>query len=152
MTPPFELEPVTEADFEKLLALRIDVMRASLERIGRFDPQRARERFRGSFDAASTWRIRVDGAFAGCVALKDEGDALRIDHFYLAAPWQQRGLGGAVLEYLVAKASSTGKPLRVAALVCSDANRFYERHGFVPVSHSQWDIEYLHRPKAQAGA
>ncbi len=32
-------------DFEALAALRIEAMRESLERIGRFDPARARERF-----------------------------------------------------------------------------------------------------------
>ena len=33
------------SDFESLVALRIEAMRESLERIGRFDPVRARERF-----------------------------------------------------------------------------------------------------------
>jgi GNAT superfamily N-acetyltransferase len=151
LTTPFELVAVTEADFEDLLALRIDVMRPSLERLGRFDPQRARERFRGSFDAVSTWRIRVGGENAGCVALKADGDALRIDHFYLAAPWQQQGLGAAVLKQFIEQAKATRLPLRVAALVGSDANRFYERHGFVPVSRSEWDIEYVHAPTARDG-
>ena len=146
--PRFELAAVTEADFEELLALRVAVMRESLERIGRFDAARARERFRSSFEAHATWRILVDGAFAGCVALKDEGDALRVDHFYLVAAAQGHGLGSAVLTHLVAQAQAVGKPLRVAALVQSDANRFYQRHGFVPVSKSEWDIDYVHAPAA----
>ena len=36
------LPAVSEADFEDLLALRIAAMRESLERLGRFDPERAR--------------------------------------------------------------------------------------------------------------
>ncbi|EDP64859.1 hypothetical protein BAL199_05344 [alpha proteobacterium BAL199] len=35
-------QPATEADFERLLELRIRVLRPHLERVGRFDPARAR--------------------------------------------------------------------------------------------------------------
>ena len=35
MTPAFEFGPVTEADFDELVVLRIRVTRASLERLGR---------------------------------------------------------------------------------------------------------------------
>ncbi|VVE84806.1 GNAT family N-acetyltransferase [Pandoraea sputorum] len=37
--------PTTQSDADLLASLRIAAMRESLERIGRFDPQRARERF-----------------------------------------------------------------------------------------------------------
>jgi hypothetical protein len=37
--------PVLAADFDSLVALRIAAMRESLERVGRFDPERARERW-----------------------------------------------------------------------------------------------------------
>ena len=36
--------PVREADFEPLLALRMEVMREHLERVGRFFPPRAARR------------------------------------------------------------------------------------------------------------
>ena len=35
------LAPTCEADLDSLVALRVDAMRDSLERIGRFDPVRA---------------------------------------------------------------------------------------------------------------
>ena len=40
-------------DFEALVSIRIDAMRESLERMGRFDPVRARERFREGFSPNS---------------------------------------------------------------------------------------------------
>jgi hypothetical protein len=43
--PSITLTTAAAEDFEALVALRIDAMRESLERIGRFDPARARERF-----------------------------------------------------------------------------------------------------------
>ncbi len=83
MTPAFEFGPVTDADFEDLLALRLRTMRASLERLGRFDPQRAAQRFRSTFRPADTRRIPVDGEPAGCVAFWAEPGAMRVEHFYI---------------------------------------------------------------------
>ena len=139
----FAFEPVIEADFEMLLALRLDVMRESLERIGRFDLQRARERFRTTFRPRDTRRIRVGDAAAGCVALWAEpDDALRVEHFYLSPGYQGRGLGSAVLRRLFDEATSNIRRFRVGALRDSAANRFYQRHGFVKTHEGKWDIDY----------
>jgi GNAT superfamily N-acetyltransferase len=143
----FSFAPVTEADFDELVALRIATMRASLERIGRFDPQRAAERFRSTFRPADTRRIVVDGVNAGCVGFRAEPvDAIRVEHFYIDAPFQARGLGGAVLRRLFDDAPASVEVFRVGALRDSDANRFYRRHGFVQVSEDEWDIAY-ERPR-----
>ena len=145
MTSEFEFAPATEADFPALLALRIVVMRESLERIGRFDLERAAQRFRSTFRPDDTHLIRVADAMAGCVAWWPEDEAVRIEHFYLAPAFQRCGLGTAVLRRVFAEASPTPTPgprFRVAALRDSDANRFYSRHGFVPLSQGEWDIEY----------
>lgn len=148
MTPAFEFAPVTEADFDALLALRVTVMRESLERLGRFDPARAAQRFRSTFRPADTRRIMVGDDAAGCVALCPEGEAetMRVENFYLAAKFQRLGLGGAVLRRLFDEAPPQVTRFRVAALRGSDANRFYERHGFAKVSDGEWDIEY-ERPR-----
>ncbi len=47
---------VTAANFDELVAIRITAMRDSLERVGRFDPERARERLRKSI-AEDEWDI-----------------------------------------------------------------------------------------------
>ena len=151
----FSLAPVVEADFDELAALRVAALRPSLERIGRFDPQRAIGRFRATFRPADTCRIVVGGASAGCVgfwaepidaARADPGRAMRVEHFYIAAPFQGRGLGGAVLTRLLDSAPDGVELFRVGALRDSDANRFYQRHGFVKTSEDEWDIAY-ERPR-----
>ncbi len=151
----FDFAPVTDADFDELVALRIATMRASLERIGRFDPQRAAERFRITFRPADTRRIIVDGMEAGCVgywaepidaARTDACHAMRVEHFYIDARFQGRGLGSAVLQRLFSIAPDGVELFRVGALRDSDANRFYQRHGFVKVSEDEWDIAY-ERPR-----
>ena len=41
--------PVVWGDFEAMLAIRVEALRESLERLGRFDPTRARERLAAGF-------------------------------------------------------------------------------------------------------
>lgn len=76
---------------------------------------------------------------------------MRIEHFYLAAPFQGQGLGGAVLRRLLNSAPDGVKLFRVGALRDSDANRFYQRHGFVKTSEDEWDIAY-ERPRHLAAS
>lgn len=151
MTPSFTFQPVAEADFESLLLLRITTMRESLERLGRFDAARARERFRSTFRPQHTRRILVGDAAAGCVATWPEGDGVRLEHFYIDAMHQCGGLGSAVVDALLREPAHAGRPFIVGALRGSAANRFYARHGFVASAESEWDITYV-RPPSPAGA
>lgn len=135
--------PVSEADFDALLAIRIEAMRDSLERLGRFDPERARARLRATFRPDHTWFIERDGARIGFYGLRPDGDGLRLDHLYVVPAAQGLGVGGQVLGRLLRDADLRGLPVRVGALRGSDSNRFYRRHGFEPVAESEWDIDYL---------
>lgn len=142
-TRGLRLQPVSEADFEGLLSLRIEAMRASLERLGRFDPARARSRLRDTFQPEYTWSIEQDGERVGFYSLRPDGDGLRLDHLYVRPAAQGRGLGSAVMRTILQDADSRALPLRVGALRDSDSNRFYRRHGFIQTSESEWDIDYL---------
>ncbi|ADP18943.1 glyoxalase/bleomycin resistance protein/dioxygenase superfamily protein/GCN5-related N-acetyltransferase family protein [Achromobacter xylosoxidans A8] len=142
-TPQLQYSPVSEADFEDLLALRIEAMRESLERLGRFDPQRARSRLRSTFQPEHTWSIELDGQRLGFYALRPEGNGLRLDHLYIRPALQGGGLGGQVMRMILQEADRQGLPVRLGALRDSDSNRFYRRHGFVQTGESEWDIDYL---------
>ena len=137
--------PARDEDVERLLELRIRVMREHLERIGRFDPVRARERFRGSFVPAHARLILVDGAFAGCVSLIPDAIGFELMHFYVDPALQGVGVGGEVLRRLCAEADALTKPIHLGVLKQSPARRFYERHGFVFTHDDQWD-DFLLRP------
>lgn len=141
--------PAAAEDFEALAALRIEAMRESLERIGRFDPARARERLRSNFFPQHTRHIVLQGERIGFVVVRPEGEGLLLDHLYIRPAFQRRGIGAAVLARVFAEADAAGLPLRVGALRGSEANRFYRRHGFRQVEEAEWDIYYL-RPAAPA--
>ena len=137
------LIPVHPDDAEQLVALRIAAMRDSLIRIGRFDPQRARERFLSGFVPAQTRHIAVAGRRIGFVVVKPEPNALLLDHLYLHPDSQGQGIGAIVLARVIAEARAQGLPLKVGALRDSDANRFYLRHGFRLVGQEAFDNYYL---------
>ena len=138
---------VTEGDFDALANLRIEAMRESLERLGRFDPERARKRLRDAFRPANTWWIEQDGERVGFYALRPDGAGLRLDHLYVTPAAQGRGLGGEIMRRILQEADRQGLAVTVGALRGSDSNRFYLRHGFVQTAQSEWDIDYL-RPAA----
>ncbi len=146
MTADIAFRPASEADFETLLDLRIRVLRPHLERVGRFDPDRAGRYFREGYDPAHLRLILVDGGFAGCVALKPVGDGLVLEHFYLDDALQGRGIGSAVLERLIAEADAAARPIRLGVLKGSPAARFYRRHGFVWTHDEPYDDYYERRP------
>ena len=132
-----------QTDAEALVALRIAAMRDSLERIGRFDPVRARERFLSGFSPDHTRHIEVDGQRVGFVAVKPQPEALLLDHLYIHPDHQGRKLGSAVLSMVIEEANARGLPVRVGALVGSDSNRFYQRHGFQLVEQGEFDNYYV---------
>lgn len=145
--PPSQLAIVftvaTEADGEALAALRVEAMRESLTRIGRFDPTRARERFLSGFSPDHTRRIEVNGELVGFFALKPYETGLLLDHLYVLPRHQGKGIGAAVLAQVFAEADAQACAVRVGALRGSESNRFYVRHGFVQVEQSEFDNYYV---------
>lgn len=141
--PVLALSPAGEGDFEALLSLRLAAMRESLERVGRFDPQRARERLSRGFQPAHTRHILRDGELVGFVVVVPRERDWLLDHLYIHPSAQGQGIGGWVLEQVLREADAQHRPVHVTALKHSDANRFYQRHGFELQAEGEWDLYYL---------
>lgn len=137
--PDFVLRPAVATDATWIAELRAVVMRPDLERLGRFDPVRVRERFLAAFEPEQTYVIHSDGVDAGVIAVRPEADARWIEHFFIAPAHQGKGLGGAVLRHVMA-ASVDERPFRLDVLQGSPARRLYERHGFVLESEDPVDV------------
>lgn len=146
---PVILVPAQQSDADNLVAIRIEAMRESLERVGRFDPVRARERFLSGFEARNTHYIEVSGERVGFVVVKHHHNELLLDHLYVRPTAQGSGIGSAVLARIFKEADVAGLPIRVGALKGSASNRFYTRHGFQFIESSEFDNYYVrqwHRP------
>ena len=136
-TLTWTLRPATPDDVEPIAELRAVVMRPDLERLGRFDEQRVRQRFRDAFLA--------EGRFAGCVALRPAEDGHWLEHFFIDPALQGRGLGSAVLRTLLARTDAAGVTVRLDVLQGSQARRLYERHGFTAESEDPVDVFMVRR-------
>lgn len=124
--------------------LRAVVLRPDLERLGRFDPIRVRQRFLDAFIPAQTRVIVAGGDDVGVVTLRSEEDAVWLEHFYIDPSHQGKGIGNGVLSQILSS-RSTDVPLRLNVLRGSAARRLYERHGFVLDHEDAIDV-YLELP------
>ncbi|MFJ3712880.1 MULTISPECIES: GNAT family N-acetyltransferase [unclassified Streptomyces] len=147
-TPPWSLRSASSADVETIAELRATVMRPDLERLGRFDEHRVRQRLRDSFSAQYTSVIVVGGALAGCVTLRPAPQGQWLESFYLDPGVQGRGLGSAVLRTLLERTDAEGVPVRLHVLQGSAARRLYERHGFTVEDEDPVDVHMVRRPGA----
>jgi GNAT superfamily N-acetyltransferase len=146
------LEPVKADDFEAMLVLRMDALRESLERLGRFDMARGRERLRAGFAPQHMQHIVSDGVRIGFFTLRpmqtpDQRQVLRLDHLYVRPGEQGQGVGAWVMERIKSQARQSKQSVTLAALKLSDANRFYLRHGFEVIEEQEFDIEYRWNPQ-----
>ena len=142
MFESWRFAPVCEAHFEPLLAIRIEVMREHLERVFRYKPSRARRIFREHFDEPGLRLIVVGHETAGCVGFRVGEAEIKIDSFYLARSFHNRGLGTVILKALLAEADALGLPIEIDVLRGSPAGRFWERHGFVKLREDSVEANY----------
>jgi GNAT superfamily N-acetyltransferase len=78
------------------------------------------------------WGYEAGGALLGVMGIQPLGGVTLIRHAYVATGSQRRGVGGALLDHLIATAT---QPLLVGTWATAEwAIRFYERHGFALVS------------------
>lgn len=137
------LRPATPADVEAIAELRAVVMKPDLERLGRYDEVRVRQRFRGGFAAECTSVVEVAGELVGAVALRPAEDGSWLEHFYLAPAFQGQGMGTEVLGVLLDRVAGV---VRLNVLQGSPARRLYERHGFVTYAEDAVDVWMMRRP------
>ena len=134
------LRPAVEADFEPLLDLSVRVLRADLERLGRFLMERRRSRMRAVFDAGELHVIELDGAHVGCLGGAAAADHVTLHSVYLEPAVQGRGIGAAAVA--MALAGQPALPVRIEVLRESHAHRFWEAQGFVRVGEDGVDWLY----------
>jgi GNAT superfamily N-acetyltransferase len=92
-----------------------------------------------AFDPVVTQVVLVRGQEAGSIAVRPDEGALWIEHFYLKADCQGRGIGSLVLQWEL-DASKGELPFRLNVLRGSRAQALYERHGFVVESQDAVDV------------
>jgi GNAT superfamily N-acetyltransferase len=142
----WSLRAAADTDGPWIAELRAQVLRPDLERLGRFDPVRVRQRFLAAFDPGLTRVVLVDGRPAGSIAVRPDDESRWIEHFYLEAGCQGRGIGSGVLRWQL-DASPDGRPFRLNVLQGSRAQALYQRHGFVVEKEDAVDVFMVRLPR-----
>ena len=139
---------VLESEGEALAGVRVEAMRESLERIGRFDESRAKARFLSSFVPAYTTAVMVGDQLAGFFVVRPEGSGrLLLDHLYIRPAYQGQRIGSLVLAKVFAEADARQQVVKVGALRESKSNEFYVKSGFVLVERAEYDNYYERLPQ-----
>lgn len=149
LPPRIRLRPAAPDDLDAVVALKAESMRTDLDRLVGWDPERSRARVVAHFSPAHTRMIVLDGAVAGTITMRPDGDDLWLEMFYLAAEHRGRGIGTAVLGAVLAAVSG---PVRLQVLVGSAARPLYERHGFVAEEDDGIDVWMRRTPGGSMGA
>ena len=140
------LRPARADEFEAVLALKERVLRADLERLGVWHPDRSREWAARGFSPDHSSIVELDGAPVGSISLRPADDAVWIELFYLEPHLQGRGLGTAVLQEALARVGDDAT-VRLDVLRGSRARSLYLRHGFVHESEDDVDEVLVRRPR-----
>jgi GNAT superfamily N-acetyltransferase len=82
--------------------------------------------------------VVVDRADVGSITTRPEGSTRWIEHFYVTASVQGKGVGSIVLERVLAETHVGDTKLNV--LQRSAARRLYERYGFVSDQEDEVDV------------
>jgi GNAT superfamily N-acetyltransferase len=95
--------------------------------------------------------VLVGGEPVGRVLVDRSAAEIRLVDIALLPEHRGAGLGGALVDELLAEAAATGTPVRLHAFKPSRAVAFYERRGFERVADAQmyWALEW--NPSRRAG-
>jgi N-acetylglutamate synthase-like GNAT family acetyltransferase len=84
------------------------------------------------------WGYEDEGKLLGVMGLQDVRDVTLIRHAYVRTGHRRRGIGGQLLQFLLAQ---TGKPVLIGTWVAAAwAVSFYEKHGFTRVSEREKNL------------
>lgn len=130
-------------DLEALVAIRIAAMRASLEKVGRFDPVRARNRLTRDFQAENTRCFVYENTIVAFITCSQGHGEITIQHLYVLPEFQNRGIGRRALGEIIEQGKRQKQDIRLITLKESRANDFYLKHGFKHISTMEFDNVYL---------
>ena len=105
--------------------------------IGGSDPGRFFDEHLSRVGADNLWVAVQDGAVVGLTGLMGEGEEAEVEPLVVTEPERRKGIGGSLLEFVVAEARRRGVRVLSARPVARNVEviDFYFKRGFVNVGH-----------------
>jgi ribosomal protein S18 acetylase RimI-like enzyme len=127
--------PDSETDHAFTWAVKEAALRPYVEGVWGWDEAVQRGFHARDWETCPPHIIMFDGAPVGTIAIhRDQSGASsglwHFGEFYIVPEFQKRGIGGNVLEGLIAEAAANGCGLRLEVIKINPAKRLYDRYGF----------------------
>lgn len=131
-----------ESDFESIFGIINDAARAYKGVIPEdrlHEPYMSSDQLRREIDAGvEFWGFEEDGELVGVMGIQNVQDVTLIRHAYVRTTRRRRGIGGKLLNHLLAL---TDRPVLIGTWAAAEwAVRFYEKNGFRAVSKEEKDM------------
>lgn len=125
------LRPSSASDYAWLWTLKRSTMQQYVEKTwGAWDEEDQARRFQAEFHPESWQIIVLDGHDAGVVHVDRSPGEIFLVNIQIAPSYQNRRLGTAVMESLLAEAREQRIALRLQVMKVNPARNLYERLGF----------------------
>jgi GNAT superfamily N-acetyltransferase len=134
--PWWTLRPLSPDDFEWDFALLRDALGPYVEATWGWDELEQRQRFRERYPEALRQRqvVEVDARAVGVLTVLRRSTELHLELLEITPAWQGRGLGGAILSRVMARAGELELPLTLLVLRANPrARALYQRHGLTVI-------------------
>lgn len=129
--PRLVVRPATEADYDFLYDLHRQAFYTYVDQTWGWDEVTQQFMFRAEYAAVPRQVVLLDGEAIGSIAIEDQGEALFLDYIAILPAFQGRGVGTALVQWLVEEAQRRLLPVRLHVLKVDPARVLYERLGFV---------------------
>ncbi len=137
-----QLHPASDADRESCWQVHRAAMRNHVQATWGWDEVDQAARFAAGFQPRLTWTLRLDGQTVGMLVLDEASDPVRLLSLALLPTWQRRGMGGALLQAVLAR--NAGRPVWLQVLMVNPALGLYRRTGFEVIAENATHRQMLH--------
>ncbi len=104
---------------------------------GAWDETWQREHFARTTDPREHEILEASGTPVGCLLVEERPGHVELHRILILAEFQNQGIGTRVVQEVLARARSTGRPTRLQVFRVNPARRLYERLGFRVVGESE---------------
>lgn len=135
------IRPCTDGDFDTIYAIVTDAAMAYKGVIPAdcwHDPYMSKAELRAAIDnGIAFWGFEMDGGLVGVMGIQPVQDVTLIRHAYVRTSHRRHGIGGQLLDFLLAR---IGTPTLTGTWAAAYwAIRFYQKHGFRLVTPEEKD-------------